>query len=410
MIKSLSIWFFCLFFSIHCWAQPDSVKSKTAKNRTIKTQDTSSTYNEYITAKKDSVTAPKLLLDVLFATNEDCDLYINEESKGPVSKSEFRYLKLATGNYIYKAKSKTTPDELKETFTVSEGGVNEIFMDLLYVVDEKNRQRDSLKNKLTAPVQPLAPNENKPGDNKPVASKLETNDEAERTTINFFIDNMILIKGGNFIMGNNKAPFADEMEHPVTINSLFFSKYEVTQHQWESIMGNNPSLSKGCGTCPVENISWEEALKFIRKINAISNKKFRLPTEAEWEYVARRGGKAEIETAGGQEEYIKKTAWYFTNSDQRTHPVGRKQPNVSGIYDLIGNVSEWCSDWYGAYYYKEDYNQKNPEGPPLGKDKIIRGGNFKDYSGDRFRPSLRNKTKPTDKRGEIGFRLVMELN
>lgn len=211
-------------------------------------------------------------------------------------------------------------------------------------------------------------------------------------------------------MGNNKAPAADEVEHPVTIGNIQFGKYEVTQAQWEAVMGYNPSDNAECSSCPVENVSWEEVMKFIRKINVAGNKKFRLPTEAEWEYVAKLGGREEIEKAGGQEEYIKKTAWYFANSDKKTHPVGQKQPTVAGVYDLFGNVSEWCSDWYGSYYYKEDDNQKNPEGPPLGKEKVVRGGSILDYTGDRFRPSLRDKKIPTLRSKNIGFRLVLETN
>jgi formylglycine-generating enzyme required for sulfatase activity len=147
---------------------------------------------------------------------------------------------------------------------------------------------------------------------------------------------------------------------------------------------------------------------FIRKLNSLSSKRFRLPTEAEWEYVARWGGKAEIEKAGGAEAYIQNSAWSFINSNQQSHPVGKKQPNAAGIYDLFGNVSEWCMDWYGAFFYKENYTEKNPQGPPLGKEKVIRGGNYKDYIGDRFRPSFRNKMNPKGKGSEVGIRLVME--
>jgi formylglycine-generating enzyme required for sulfatase activity len=172
-------------------------------------------------------------------------------------------------------------------------------------------------------------------------------------------------------------------------------------------MGSNPSLHTGCKTCPVENVSWEEVMIFIRKINSLSGKTFRLPTEAEWEYVAKFGGKEEIEKAGGAEEYIKKTAWASVNSGNQSQPIGKKQPNTVGIYDLTGNVPEWCFDWYDALFYKQEFTDKNPQGPPLGKDKVIRGGNYRDYIGDRFRPSFRNKMNPKSKSSEVGFRLVM---
>jgi formylglycine-generating enzyme required for sulfatase activity len=232
----------------------------------------------------------------------------------------------------------------------------------------------------------------------------------EVTKINTIVANMVPIKGGSFVMGNNKASLRDEVEHPVTINKILFSKYEVTQSQWETIMGYNPSINRGCPTCPVENVSWEEVMKFIRKLNSVTGKRFRLPTEAEWEYVCKYGGQAEIETAGGREEYIKKTAWYFSNADKKTHPVGTMQPNAAGVFDMMGNVSEWCLDWYSESYYKEEYNQMNPEGPALGKEKVIRGGNYKDYVGDRFRPSFRNKRNPIEKSSELGFRLVLDGN
>jgi formylglycine-generating enzyme required for sulfatase activity len=175
-------------------------------------------------------------------------------------------------------------------------------------------------------------------------------------------------------------------------------------------MGYNPSLNKNCDYCPVENVSWEEVMKFISKLNAISGRRFRLPTEAEWEYVAKLGGKDEIETAGGPEEFVKKTAWHFQNANNQTHQIGTKAPNVGGIFDMMGNVSEWCSDWYGTSFYKEAVAGKNPKGPSAGKEKIYRGGNFKDASGDRFRPSLRKKRNPVDKSGDLGFRLVLDID
>lgn len=357
---------------------------------------------------KHFIPAPRAVQDVLFATNEDLDLYINDELKGTLTKSAHLYIKLPAGNYNYKAKSKTTADEYRDTFSVKDGAPNEVFIDFLYFLDERKLVRESVKNTRTEKTVATTPN-------KTVATDTATKNtaltkEAERIVINSIISNMATIKGGKYTMGNNNAPAADEVEHPVTISNIAFGKFEITQQQWEVIMGYNPSKNANCAACPVENVSWEEVMKFIRKLNIASNKKFRLPTEAEWEYVAKLGGKAEIDLAGGQEEYIKKTAWYFANSDKKTHPVGQKQPNVAGIYDLMGNVSEWCADWYGSYYYKEDDNQLDPEGPPLGKEKVVRGGSYIAFSGDQFRPSFRDKKNPITKSENIGFRLVMEGN
>ncbi|HUC80929.1 MAG TPA: SUMF1/EgtB/PvdO family nonheme iron enzyme [Flavisolibacter sp.] len=357
------------------------------------------------TAQKSQPVSPAAF-EVLFATNEDCDLFINGERKGQVVKSDFLFLKLPAGNHQFMAVSATTQDALVDTIRVTQAGTNEFFIDLLYLVDQKNEERERIKMQTANPV--LAIKSDRVGDRQPEARKMPLKD-VEISIINSLLANMVEIKGGTFTMGNSRSKNSDEAEHPVTISSLFFSKYEVTQHQWETIMGYNPSIHKGCPTCPVENVSWEEVIKFIRKLNILSNRKFRLPTEAEWEYVSRLGGKAEIDEAGGQEEYIKKTAWFFSNADKRTHPTGTRQPNAAGVFDLMGNVSEWCGDWYGAYYFKEEYSQLNPEGPPLGKEKIIRGGNYKDFVGDRFRPSFRNKKSPVEKGSEIGFRLVMDL-
>lgn len=342
--------------------------------------------------------------DVLFATNEDVELYVNDEHKGTLSKKEHLYLKLPAGDYTYRAKSKNSADEYRQPFTVKAGAENEIFIDFLYFLDERKLLQASVQSSRTSSSKAAVGTTAKPEDTS--ASKIK--EEAERIVINTLISNMVPVNGGSFVMGNNKAPAADEQEHLVTISGVQFGRYEVTQQQWEVMMGYNPSKNVGCANCPVESVSWEEVMKFIRKVNLASGKKFRLPTEAEWEYVAKMGGKAEIDAAGGQEAYIKKTAWYFANADRKTHPVGQKQPNVAGIYDLMGNVSEWCMDWYGSYYYKEDDSQKDPEGPPLGKDKVVRGGSFLDYSGDRFRPSIRDKQKPTIKLETIGFRLVLE--
>ncbi|GAA4730784.1 formylglycine-generating enzyme family protein [Flavisolibacter ginsenosidimutans] len=387
MTKKIACWLCCLLFFGTGWGQQESGKSQPAKNN--------------------ADTAAIQVIDVLFATNDDCDLYINGEAKGSVLKTDFRYLKLAPGDYRYRVKSKTTGDELSDVFTVSEEGTNEVFLDMLYVIDEKAAERTRLQN-AGFPLDTATQNKNFAGTK--ARRTVLTKEEAQKETVNFLLSNAVLIKGGSFTMGNNRAPARDEAEHSVTLSPFYFSKFEVTQHQWQSIMGYNPSANKGCETCPVENVSWEDAVRFVRRLDSLSNRKFRLPTEAEWEYVARTGGKDEIDKAGGQEAYIKKTAWYFSNAQSKPHPVGRREPNAAGIYDMTGNVSEWCSDWYSPGFYKVERSRLNPAGPVTGKEKVIRGGNFKDYVGDHFRPSFRNKRTPASKSNEVGFRVVLSLS
>ena len=351
--------------------------------------------------EKDSVLSSGILLDVLFATNEDCHLFINDEPRGFVTKVAFFYLKLSPGTYRYTARNPSTGEEWKDTFSVAGGKLNEVFIDLLYAMDLAREKAAAGKTVTTAVPGSLqkttSPN------NKNAFGK-----EQEKAVINAIYAGMLPVKGGSFVMGNNRSPAADEAEHPVLLKPFRVSRFEVSQEQWEAVMGSNPSLNRGCAACPVENVSWEDVMIFIRRLNSLTNQRYRLPTEAEWEYVAKAGGKAEIDKAGGTEEFIKKTAWNFVNSNGQTQPVGKKQPNVLGLYDLTGNVSEWCMDWYGAFFYKEDFTEKNPEGPPLGKEKIVRGGNYKDYIGDRFRPSFRNKLNPKSKSSQVGFRLAMD--
>lgn len=397
----VAIGFMFLFAVLHSQAQSDSLGKKTIAETSTKTFGTNAG------TPTTPVNQKLALLDVLIATNEDCVLLLNDQEKKPVSKNAFLYLKLAPGLYRYSAKSQTTGYVYVDTFSVSVGRLNEVFIDLLYAMDVEKEQRAKQASDSAAAL--VVNQQNNVGVNQPLTGATNnTQKSKELPAINALLASMTPINGGNFIMGNNRSPAADEAEHKVLLNPFLISKYEVTQDQWERIMGSNPSLNKACPSCPVENVSWEEVMVFLRRLNSLSGKKFRLPTEAEWEYVTRLGGKAELDQAGGTEEYIKRTAWNGTDAESKTHPVGTKQPNVAGVYDLLGNVSEWCADWYGAFFYKEDYTDKNPEGPPLGKEKVVRGGNFKDYLGDRFRPSVRNKLNPKTKAPEVGFRLVLE--
>jgi len=206
---------------------------------------------------------------------------------------------------------------------------------------------------------------------------------------------LVLIRPGKFLMGSETA--ADEKPvHEVTISQQFYlGKYEVTQAQWEAVMGSNPSYIKGA-SLPVEQVSWEDCQLFIEKLNGKGVGTFRLPTEAEWEYACRAG------TTGDYAGDLAELAWYNANSESKTHPVGTKKPNPWGLYDMHGNVWEWCQDWYGTYSQEK---QIDPKGAAGGSDRVFRGGSW--YSsayGCRsasrlwFWPSLRSFS--------LGFRLV----
>ena len=215
---------------------------------------------------------------------------------------------------------------------------------------------------------------------------------------------MVFVKGGCYQMGDTFGDgYANEKPvHEVCVNDFYIGKYEVTQGQWQRIMGNNPSYYKNCGdNCPVEQVSWNDIQQFIQRLNNQSGKQYRLPTEAEWEYAARSGGKSE-KYAGGND--VDAVAWYDGNSGRETHPVGQKQPNGLGLYDMSGNVWEWCSDWYGEKYYGQSFRD-NPDGPSSGSYRVLRGGSWNDKPRD-VRVANRLGYNPGYRDYYFGFRLA----
>ena len=180
-----------------------------------------------------------------------------------------------------------------------------------------------------------------------------------------------------------------------------YYKCEVTQEEWQAVMGSNPSNFKGA-KLPVENVSWNDCQEFIRKLNALTGKQFRLPTEAEWEYAARGGNRSRgYKFAGGN--YLSSLAWYADNSNSQTHPVGQKSPNKLGLYDMSGNVWEWCHDWYGAY---SSGSQTNPTGPSSGSLRVRRGGSWIDNA-RCCRSSDRCSLTPSYRLSGLGLRLAL---
>jgi formylglycine-generating enzyme required for sulfatase activity/class 3 adenylate cyclase len=214
----------------------------------------------------------------------------------------------------------------------------------------------------------------------------------------------VWVEGGCFQMGDTFGDGDNDEKpvHEVCVDSFGMSRYEVTQGQWQKIMGNNPSRFTKGDNYPVEHVSWDDTQDFIRKLNSHSGRSFRLPTEAEWEYAARSGGKKE-KYAGGND--LDGLAWYEGNSGSSTHPVGTKEPNGLGLYDMSGNVWEWCSDWYGKNYYQQSF-RNNPQGPSSGSFRVIRDGC---WNGSPWlaRSANRDRFKPNYRLDNLGFRLVL---
>ena len=218
--------------------------------------------------------------------------------------------------------------------------------------------------------------------------------------LNKLINNMVYVSGGTFIMGGDDS--SDQMPtHSVTLSSYYICKYEVTQALWRAVMGSNPSNFKG-NNLPVENVSWYDCQTFIKRLNSYTGRDFRLPTEAEWEFAARGGNYSRHYKYSGSNN-LDDVAWYIDNSNKRPHPVGTKQPNELGLYDMSGNVGEWCSDWDGSY---SSYSQTNPTGPNSGSFRVHRGG-FWRYNARYCRTPERNSKTPDYCVNYLGLRLVL---
>ena len=220
---------------------------------------------------------------------------------------------------------------------------------------------------------------------------------------------MVYVEGGTFTMGatleqDRDAYYRELPTHIVALDSYYIGKYEVTQRLWKAVMGNNPSAFVG-DDLPVECVSWNDVQEFLSKLNRMTGKKYRLPTEAEWEFAARGGNRScGYNYSGGNS--IGDVAWCAWNSDSKTHAVGTKSPNELGIYDMSGNVLEWCQDWYGSY---SSSSQRNPKGPNSGSYRVYRGGSWCDY-GWLCRVSYRKSSDhPFYGGNRHGFRLALSM-
>ena len=222
------------------------------------------------------------------------------------------------------------------------------------------------------------------------------------------------VEGGTFTMGNlpnDSQADSDETRHQVGVSGYLIGTFEVTQEQWEWVMGSNPSYWKGANL-PVETVSWNDCQEFVSRLNAkrtqiapeLAQARFRLPTEAEWEFAARGGTRSNGYLYSGSNN-IEDVAWYNGNSGSRTHPVGMKRANELGIHDMTGNVWEWCQDWYGSY---PTAFQNNPQGPTSGSNRVNRGGSW-GYFPQGCRASNRDFNAPDDRYDYLGLLLVLQF-
>ena len=228
----------------------------------------------------------------------------------------------------------------------------------------------------------------------------------ETITVNGVSFKMVAVGGGTFTMGatseQGSDAYSDESPtHSVTLSDFAIGETEVTQELWKAVMGSNPSYFSGTNL-PVEKVSWNDCQTFISKLNNLTGKNFRLPTEAEWEYVARGGNKSKGYKYAGSNTFGD-VAWYYGNSSSMTHPVKQKLPNELGLYDMSGNVWEWCQDWYGSY---SSSAQTNPTGSTSGSYRVLRGGSWISDARD-CRVSSRGNTTPTNTYNFLGLRLAL---
>ena len=313
----------------------------------------------------------------------DCVFYLDGEKCLNLKAGSLTKLPLAKGEYELKFVSEENDkDVLEMEFAMPEVDkllkvtLSEVVNNRLQKEEEERKAAEEAKRKLEEERRAAEAEKRRVEEEKRKEEERRQKEKEGKFTVNGVEFKMVFVEGGTFTMGatSEQGSDADDDEYPthrVTLSDYYIGETEVTQALWQAVMGSNPSWFKG-NNLPVESVSYNDVKEFITKLNQKTGKTFRLPTEAEWEYAARGGKKSKGYKYSGSNN-IDDVAWYDENSNDKTHPVKTKRPNELEIYDMSGNVLEWCSDWYGDYLSNA---QTNPQGPSSGSDRVLRGGSW----------------------------------
>lgn len=262
------------------------------------------------------------------------------------------------------------------------------------VKGEENLRLKEIVEKAIAEVEPIVPSDY--SDNSSGSSEWSF-------TIDGVSFKMILVEGGTFQMGDISRESDERLVHTVTLSDYYIGETQVTEELWQAVQGDNPLYFNGSQE-PAESVSWNDCQEFIKKLNQKTGRKFRLPSEAEWEFAARGGKKSKgFEYSGSN--HLNYVAWYARNSGCYPHPVKQKAANELGLYDMSGNVWEWCQDWFGDYRRE---SQTNPTGPVSGSGRVLRGGSWDDNA-SYCRSPFRRFCPPYLACREFGFRLALSV-
>lgn len=351
-------------------------------------------------------------------SNLDCVMFVDEEERANISANTLEKIPLKAGEYMLRFESVENAADCVEDDEFNMPDKDKLYkVDLLTLKQErekKEREEKERQEQERLEKEKREREEREREEQERLEREQREKEEKERkereargeVEVKGVKFKMVYVEGGTFTMGataeqRSDAYSVEKPVHQVTLSDYYIGETQVTQALWKAVMGKDPSNWIG-DDLPVEQVSWEDAHEFIKKLNEETGRTFRLPTEAEWEYAA-RGGKNSKRYKYSGSNRIDEVAWYDGNSGGKTHPVKEKKANELGLYDMSGNVLEWCNDWYGEY---SSDAQPNPQGPKKGSYRVLRGGSW-DFNAWNCRVSYRCYDTPMYRDDGVGFRLVM---